>query len=543
MSKRYHGLFVSCFTLLFGLNSFGQETIFEKDLLNEINIEIRKKDWDKKLKGLKKNKLKKRITGKITINGVLYDSVGIRYKGNSSYFSSRKYKSGKLPLNIKLDHGIKKQEMPDGNEKVKLSNIFRDPSYVREILAYEIARKYMPAPRANFARVKINEVYNGLFHNTESIEKPFLKRHYGSSKGVLIKCDPNYAAKLYPGCKHAPLADLTYRGKDSLCYYSSYELKTDHGWKELISLTHALQGDGKNLDKKINIDQTLWFLAFNNITVNLDSYIGKLCHNYYLYLDKKGQFQPLVWDMNLSFGGFTRGRKNTMTLVEMQELSPLEYAEDPKVPLIHFLLKNKDLRKIYLAHYRTILEENFANNWYLDRSKEIQNKMSSYILEDRGGLNDNTKFKENLVSTVAVGEVPIVGIEELMKPRIAFLKAHPLLNSDTPTFLNFENLEPYYLGELIEKQDSITTTTNIVNITVTKAERVVLHYRKNAKNHFKKVSLSKSGEQDFMVNLDQKKIKLEDISEFYFSAYNEEAGATLPATGSRNCFERKTSSE
>jgi hypothetical protein len=33
----------------------------------------------------------------------------------------------------------------DGYGTLKLANVYNDPSFVREVLSYEIARKYMPA--------------------------------------------------------------------------------------------------------------------------------------------------------------------------------------------------------------------------------------------------------------------------------------------------------------------------------------------------------------------------------------------------------------
>ena len=53
----------------------------------------------------------------------------------------------------------------------------------------------------------------------------------------------------------------------------------------------------------INVDRTLWMHALNYTLINFDSYIG-YGQNYYLYKDKTGQFNPLLWDLNMSFGSF-----------------------------------------------------------------------------------------------------------------------------------------------------------------------------------------------------------------------------------------------
>ena len=96
------------------------------------------------------------------------DSVGVKYKGNSTYNAN----NAKNPINIALDYVQANQDY-QGFRTIKLSNGQKDPSFVREVLSYEIARKYMKAPQSNYAEVHINGVYHGLYVNTESINSDF----------------------------------------------------------------------------------------------------------------------------------------------------------------------------------------------------------------------------------------------------------------------------------------------------------------------------------------------------------------------------------
>ena len=97
---------------------------------------------------------------------------------------------------------------------------------------------------------------------------------------------------------------MVYLGADSACYRNSYEKKSKIGWTKLVQLTDILNNQPDEIAAILNVDQVLWMLAFNNVLVNLDSYTGRLAHNYYLYEDTTGQFNPILWDMNMSFGGF-----------------------------------------------------------------------------------------------------------------------------------------------------------------------------------------------------------------------------------------------
>ena len=148
MGKHYLTLLFFSFVL----STFAQD-IYDVRSVKDVKIKFEFDDWKNQLNDLKEAGNNERLIGTVTLNGTRYDSVGVRYKGNSSYFNVRNTGSSKLPFNIKINHTKKKQKLPGGFTSLKLSNVFRDPSFLREVLAYEIAGKYMPAPRANYVRV------------------------------------------------------------------------------------------------------------------------------------------------------------------------------------------------------------------------------------------------------------------------------------------------------------------------------------------------------------------------------------------------------
>lgn len=164
---------------------------FYSGVVQEVRIEFLNKDWDRKLDSLKQANPEARILATAWVNGQRFDSVGVRYKGNSSYFRARNETLKKLPMNIKLDFKKKGQTLANGQNTIKLSNAFLDPSFVREPVAYEIIRNYMPAPQCNFAKVYLNNKYWGLYVNSESIDFNFIKKHFGVTNGHIIKCDPD----------------------------------------------------------------------------------------------------------------------------------------------------------------------------------------------------------------------------------------------------------------------------------------------------------------------------------------------------------------
>ncbi len=482
---RRYSKWVAFFILCCGYSVPGiaQEEIYAVNHVMEIKIYFESKDWEHLLDSLKQAGEDDRMWGDIVVDGTRYDSVGIRYKGNSSYFNVRKTGSGKLPFNIKLDYKDKEHELPGGIKKIKLANVFRDPSFLREVLSYEIARKYMPAPQANFAKVYVNDEYLGLYNNTESIDDEFLDKHFEQHKGTLLKCDPNWHTKVPEDCPKGDKASLMHLGDDKDCYKGSYELESKEGWEDLIYFTKVLNHEPEKLDSILNIDQALWMLAFNSVLVNLDSYTGRLSHNYYLYKDTFGIFHPLVWDMNLSFGGFRFLGLESIPLTneEMQELSPfVHYKErNDKRPLIIQLLRNNLYRKIYLAHIRTIVEENFANGEYLENAKKIQSIISSLVQADSNKLYTYEAFETNLDTTVKANKQSIIGIKELMEERSAYLLNHPVMNQPLPKIDKVEHTS--YNEELA------------ITASIADAEKAWLFYRYDPHHLFQKIPMYDDG--------------------------------------------------
>ena len=227
------------------------------------------------------------------IDGIQYDSVGVRYKGYSSASVDRV----KNPFNIKLNYLIEGQDH-QGIDKIKLSNVIQDPSFLREVLSYQIARKYMPASESNFANVYVNDTLLGLYSNVEAVNNEFLEKHFTTADNVLVKGNPE-TVDLFG--ENSNLSQTP--GMDSLAYTLLYSMQSDYGWTALYNFIDTLNNHEADIDKVLNVDQALWLHALNYTLINFDSYVG-YAQNYYLYQDKAGRFNPIIWDLNMSLGSF-----------------------------------------------------------------------------------------------------------------------------------------------------------------------------------------------------------------------------------------------
>lgn len=525
------------FFLLKSAAVFSQKTLDFYDFgVRDVRIYFTEKNWDKKLDSIRKANPSGRLVCQAVVDGQRFEDCGIRYKGNSSYKKTRRQGQKKLPFNLKLDYRKSDQALPGGQTVLKLANVTGDPSFVREALSYEIARDYMPAPRANFVKIFINDVFWGLYTNVESIDETFLKANFGTKKGTLVKCDPELDEK-WPPAKGCPKldpntrkADLTVFSADTACFSSIYELESKNGWTTFLNLMRVLNQSPEKIESILNVDQALWMLAINDVVVNLDSYSGLLCHNFYMFQDTVGVFQPLLWDLNLSFGGFRRLEPSAMSNEAMQKMPLFLHENNPKRPLISQLLKNPLYKKIYAAHVRTILNDWFSNEKYLRRAREMQATITNWVKSDSVKLYDFAGFEANLTQTVTTvngkDKEDVIGLEELMKPRTAFLLAQPALAAPHP-----------HISQQVHHENNgfLEISARIENA----GKGAWIYFKNSPSEAFKRMAflddgLNGDGERNDGFYF--ARIEAAKIGQFFILAENNEAVGLLPEKGFREPF-------
>ena len=223
-----------------------QQTFYDLNTIQTIEIFFSQPNWDYQMDTAKHGSEDFIMADVVTVNGISYDSVGVKYKGNSSYDSTYI----KNPMHIELD-AYKKQSY-EGYKDIKLGNGYADPSLIREPLAYSILSNYADCPKANFAKVFINGNYIGLYSNAESINKDFCSNHFYSSKNTLLKCNPI----VNPG--PTTKSNLRYiTGADSSGYSNYYEVKSDYGWNDLVALCDSVTNNPSSLANVIDIGLAL----------------------------------------------------------------------------------------------------------------------------------------------------------------------------------------------------------------------------------------------------------------------------------------------
>lgn len=511
--------FIICI-FLFQFNIFSQNHFYNIDTVREVRLYFNEPNWDYILDSLYVKGDKDRLLATVIIDGNSYDSVGVRYKG----FSSVSINTIKNPFNIKLDYVIDGQDH-QGVEKLKLSNVIQDPSFVREVLSYEIIRKYMPSSKANYANLYINDTLWGLYTNVESVNKDFLEDHFGTKYNPFFKCNPENL-NVQIGAENSNLSNT--HGLDSSNYYSFYDMRSDYGWTELYNLIDTLNNHQDSLESILNIDRTLWMHAINYSMINVDSYIG-YSQNYYLYYDQAKQFNPIIWDLNMSFAGFRLTDASQLyfsgfDIAQAQQMDPLTHYNHLSIsprPLMQNLFSNERYRKMYLAHIRTIIQENFTNQEYYNRAQYFQNLIDTDVQNDTNKFYSYSDFTTNLTNQVSLVASICPGITQLMDDRVIYLSNYTGYSGE-PTISNITHTP----------QNLISGGDLWINAQVSDATYAMVSYRFGNNHRFQKIELHDDGNHNDGSSGDglygAKISNCSNSIEYYLYADNDTAGIFSP---------------
>ncbi|MSU36164.1 MAG: hypothetical protein EXS36_13895 [Pedosphaera sp.] len=272
---------------------FPNTSLYDPKMLRTFFLEFENADWEKELEDFHNTDVE--VPVRLIVDGKTYPDVGVHFRGMSSY--GMVGEGRKRSLNLTLDFVHKDQNI-GGYRTLNLLNAHEDPTYLRPILFLDIAREYLPAAKANLARVAINGESWGIYDNVQQFNKDFVKEWFGSTKGARWKVRGN------PGGQ----GRLTYLGDDPAAYKSIYTIKNKNDpkvWASFIKMCKVLNETAPDklveaLSPLLDIDGALRFIALDNALINNDGYWIRTS-DYSIYQDEKGRFHILPADVNETF--------------------------------------------------------------------------------------------------------------------------------------------------------------------------------------------------------------------------------------------------
>jgi hypothetical protein len=402
--------------------------LYDVATLRTIFIEFENPAWERELEAFYRTDVD--IPATVTIDGAVYRDVGIHFRGASSFAFVPS--GSKRSLNLAFDFANDDQAV-GGYRTLNLLNANGDATFVRPVLYAAIARQYVPAPAANYARVVINGESWGVYINSEQFNRDFLRDNFKTTDGA------RWRVPGMPGGR----GGMEYLGDDPAAYKATYEIRTrdsEQSWRALIDLFRVLnQTPADRLEQALapilDIDGALKFLALEVALVNSDGYWAR-ASDYSLYRDPQGRFHVIPHDMNEGLAeergpggrggprglpppGFTPppGFPAGMFPDASVELDPLIASNDASKPLRSRLLAVPALRAKYLGYVRDI-----ALRWLDWKTIEPMARQYQALISDEVRLDTRKLYSNEAFATGLAG--PGENLKDFVERRRAYLLEH-----------------------------------------------------------------------------------------------------------------------
>jgi len=357
----------------------------------------------------------------VEVEGEVYPDVAVHYKGNVSLDFAGEKKSFKLDFDDFVDgqrfHGL---------ERLNLHNGFKDPTLMRENLAYALHEAAGDlASRTSHARVTLSvpglydEEYFGLYVNVEAVDRRYVRDRLGDDAGTL-----------YEG------SDFRWYGPDWEEYVPDpYEPKTNAGSTDHAALLRFLEvlnetpaGElGEALEQVFDVERFLGWLAANTLLANMDGVPGG-GGNCFVYHDaSRDRIVLIPWDMNEAFGSTSEG----LSVDELLELDVHEPVVYPGAqPLIERVLEVPEFVDRYDAILGRLVEDDFAEATMSARIDEIAARIREDVAADTRRHYSLEQFETSLDEDVpGLPDPPypegnvVIGLRRFVRERGASVRA------------------------------------------------------------------------------------------------------------------------
>lgn len=334
--------------------TFPTASAFAPEAFRTFFLEFDNADWEEELADFRFTDVD--VTATLTIDGEVFRDVGVSFRGASSFIfvpSGRK-----RSLDVSLDFVHEGQNFK-GYRTFNLLNSNGDPTMLKAVLYFDIARQYLPAAKANFARVVVNGESWGVYTNVQQVDRDFVNEWWPqASDGTRWKAAGSPWGR----------GGLNYLGPDIEAYRPIYEIKNGNSrraWNALAEVTRILTNTPldeleRALEPVFDIDMALRFLAVESALINDDGYwIRKSDYN--LFLDSNGKLHVFPHDGNEAFYDVPAAMRGDAA--RGTDLDPFIGSEDPEKVLLSRLVAVPALRARYIGYVKEI-----ADTW-LDWSR------------------------------------------------------------------------------------------------------------------------------------------------------------------------------
>ncbi len=421
-----------------------------------LNIQVVQEDWDNMLANAAD---KTYIMADVEVNGISYQNVGVRTKGNASLSQVAQTQSPqRYSLHIKFDEYISGQTC-EGLDELILNNMIGDASYMKEYLSQDLMRYIgVEAPLTNYADISVNGQAFGFYVALESYGDSYSARvyeddlsNYYNVKSMGIGAGGNLPA----GEKPAQMPDWGEAALDASAPAAPEETtnaQTDDAAAAIKQAPEAQQGAGQggmmpggasggslaysddvlesysaifdnacgsvatqdqhkviealkalstgtDLEQHFDVDQILRYFAAHTVVVNLDSYYSNMAQNYVLQ-ERDGQITMLPWDYHLSYGGFQAGTADEVVNAAIE--TPVSGVTMESRPLLNVLLSDEGYLERYHRYLQEIVDGYFGSGLFEQTVRSLQEKIAPYVEADASAFFRYEQFQTGVETMISL---------------------------------------------------------------------------------------------------------------------------------------------
>jgi spore coat protein CotH len=427
----------SCKSIVVNGEEQSGNSLFSSDGVVKVYIVMDSFDWESLIANAADEKYMK---ADLWYGNTIVSDIVVRAKGN--YNTVAETYAGSIRYSLKADLNLLNAEQNlDGIKKLNFNNNWGDPAFMREIIGYELFRQMdIPAPRAAFIDLWVNEIHFGLYTMVEQVDKVFIENNFQYTNGNLYKPEKPAGNLAWTkadlgedsgdssgdinigGGSLDDIIDIvdgdsgddddSNSGNKSLLEQmglKTNENKSDHSL--LYTLLDLLNNEPDStfpakIEQVLDVDEVLRYMAVSTVMVHLDNYIGS-GENYYLY-DNDSKFVIIPWDLNLTFGTY-RIDLSMEQVIDYYIDEPTCGAVSAK-PLVNRLLSNNSYLQKYHAYLQDIIEGGFDAGIMNSRIDELANLIRSYVEDDDTKFYTTGQFEE-AISGQAVADASVSGNE------------------------------------------------------------------------------------------------------------------------------------
>ncbi|MBP7050682.1 MAG: CotH kinase family protein [Phycisphaerae bacterium] len=443
--------------------------LYDESALPVLHLQFTQWNWYALL--LSNYSSKTDLAATLTVDGVVYEGVGVRFRGNTSYMVNSEKKS----FNLSIDYTLPEQRLM-GYKTLNLINCNLDATFMREVLYSNTCRQVAPSAKANFVVLEINGENWGVYANIQQLNAQFLDEWFASNDGTQWRGDGMRAItggggntgggttgggtvrrsagqigvagdddatgdiRIAEGGVTSGSAALIWLGATSSPYQTVYELKRTSladPWASLIHVCDVLNNTTPaelpdKLEPVLNVDGALWICAMEIIFQDEDGYVHKRGSDYGLYYEPEtGRIHLVQYDGNESMGN--------------SQWSVFYRADDSSVPLMYRLMSIPRYRQRYLAHVRTILNAFFTEDALFPQIEAYRGVIDAEVQADTKKLYTYSAFTSGIAT-----------LKSFITNRRAVLLANTEVNVQSPQITSVER-------EVIELEsgESIVVTARL----------------------------------------------------------------------------------